>query len=361
MRATLPSRFALALDARAPRRSLNGAAAAATATAAAATAAASVTTSGPIGQALLEKVTAVSAKLESIMGRQDVRRGRSRPLTSRQPQTLGEKLMDLTERLGHLDDLLDDFQRHNSFHPPLRRPPSVVPPAPQPVPQPVAPVVQATPRGETQLVEASVKAVARSLLDAARHRSPSASYHSQFTPVQLVRQPSTSRSTTPAAVSRVRSPGGSLGSTSVGLTPPPGLFIPSGFATLLTPAAPPAAPLAPALNGPLTVMPQFTFESLAQSASRHLNGTPRPIVASPKSRSSSAAPMGRPQAGLNAEMKIRKWLDTIPIGNGSERGWDDAQIRQIASFAHKNHLSHLPPEQLYQRYVENQVAEAENS
>ena len=33
-------------------------------------------------------------------------------------------------------------------------------------------------------------------------------YHSQFTPVQLVRQPSTSRSTTPAAVSRVRSPGG---------------------------------------------------------------------------------------------------------------------------------------------------------
>ena len=58
MRATLPSRFALALDARAPRRSLNGAAAAATATAAAATAAASVTTSGPIGQALLEKARA---------------------------------------------------------------------------------------------------------------------------------------------------------------------------------------------------------------------------------------------------------------------------------------------------------------
>ena len=57
MRATLPSRFALALDARAPRRSLNGAAAAATATAAA-TAAASVTTSGPIGQALLEKARA---------------------------------------------------------------------------------------------------------------------------------------------------------------------------------------------------------------------------------------------------------------------------------------------------------------
>ena len=58
--------------------------------------------------------------------------------------------------LGHLDDLLDDFQRHNSFHPPLRRPPSVVPPAPQPVPQPVAPVVQATPRGRhSDLVEVS--------------------------------------------------------------------------------------------------------------------------------------------------------------------------------------------------------------
>ena len=42
---------------------------------------------------------------------------------------------------------------------------------------------------------------------------------------------------------------GSLGSTSVGLTPPPGLFVPSGFATPLTPAA----PLVPA---PLAVMPQ---------------------------------------------------------------------------------------------------------
>ena len=47
-------------------------------------------------------------------------------------------------------------------------------------------------------------------------------------------------------------------STSVGLTPPPGLFHPSGFATPLTPAgaSTPAAPLAPALHGPLTVMPQ---------------------------------------------------------------------------------------------------------
>eukprot|EP00435_Cladocopium_sp_Y103_P069042 s603_g32.t1 len=318
------------------------------------------------------RVTAVSAKLESIMGRHDVRRTRSRPLTSRQPQSLGEKLMDLTERLGHLDDLLDDFQRH-SFQPPLRRPPSVVPPAPQPAPQaaqavPVAPVAQATPRGETQLVEASVKAVARSLLDAARHRSPSASvsYHSQFTPVQLVRQPSSSRSTTPAAVARVRSPGpGSLGSTSVGLTPPPGLFVPSGFATPLTPALTPAAPLAPAFNGPLTVMPQFTFESLAQNLGEERqpalerHPTPHRGFAQVEEQFGRAHRPTGPRAQQcrdeNPQM-ARHHPHRRLGGNGSERGWDDAQIRQIASFANKNHLSHLPPEQLYQRYVENQVA-----
>ena len=65
MRATLPSRFALALDARAPRRSLNGASAApgppvagpaVPVTSAPTASSASVTSSGPIGQALLEKV-----------------------------------------------------------------------------------------------------------------------------------------------------------------------------------------------------------------------------------------------------------------------------------------------------------------
>ena len=59
MRATLPSRFALALDARAPRRSLNGAPAPVPATTGPTgplASSASVTSSGPIGQALLEKV-----------------------------------------------------------------------------------------------------------------------------------------------------------------------------------------------------------------------------------------------------------------------------------------------------------------
>ncbi|CAK9113640.1 Ankyrin-2 [Durusdinium trenchii] len=63
----------------------------------------------------------------------------------------------------------------------------------------------------------------------------------------------------------------------------------------------------------------------------------------------------------DAESKIRKWLETIPIGNGSERGWDDAQIREIATFAEQRQLGHLAPEELYQRYVEHQVAEAEKS
>lgn len=56
MRATLPPRFALALDSRAPRRSLGGAQQAQQAALSSASAAvASVTTAGPIGQALLEK------------------------------------------------------------------------------------------------------------------------------------------------------------------------------------------------------------------------------------------------------------------------------------------------------------------
>ena len=36
-------------------------------------------------------------------------------------------------------------------------------------------------------------------------------------------------------------------------------------------------------------------------------------------------------------------------GNGSERGWDDAQIREIATFAEQRQLGHLAPEELYQR------------
>eukprot|EP00434_Breviolum_minutum_P034343 symbB.v1.2.030392.t1/scaffold3419.1/size57203/2 len=161
-------------------------------------------------------------------------------------------------------------------------------------------------------------------------------------------------------------------STSMGLTPPPGLFIPSGFATPLTPSTPgvPGVPGPGMLGAVPGAFGPFTFESLAQNACRHLNGThggtatPRHTAAamSPKSRSTSVARVAPPRRPEDeAEMKLRRWLDTIPIGNGAERGWDDTQIRDMASFANKNQLSHLPPEQLYQRYVEHQVAEADKA
>ncbi|CAK9118462.1 unnamed protein product [Durusdinium trenchii] len=393
MRATLPSRFALALDGgvahavpggRPLRRSLHTAPAPAGPAASATLGGVAVTSSGPIGQALLEKVSAVSAKLDSILG--DASNG-SRPKARSMATSLGERLMDLTERLTRLDELLEEFRRRGAFHPPLRRPPSkasVVSATPAPAtPARVAPVAQAVPV-EAQLAEASVKAVARSLLDAARQRSPSTAggHPQQFTPVAapLIRAPPSSRSTTPAATSRTRSPGSSMGT--MGLTPPPGLFIPSGFTTPLTPGGALGAPLGAPLSTPmaLPVAPALlapSFESLAQNASRHLSGgTPRtlggrwsppapPSAAAAAARSVSLGRMvtGRmvtpPQA--DAESKIRKWLETIPIGNGSERGWDDAQIREIATFAEQRQLGHLAPEELYQRYVEHQVAEAEKS
>lgn len=51
---------------------------------------------------------------------------------------------------------------------------------------------------------------------------------------------------------------------------------------------------------------------------------------------------GAPNA-QDAEMKLRKWLETIPIGNGSERGWDDGQIREIAEFANKRPVAKGAP------------------
>lgn len=60
-----------------------------------------------------------------------------------------------------------------------------------------------------------------------------------------------------------------------------------------------------------------------------------------------------------AEGKIRRWLKTIPIGNGEERGWDDAQIKAIAIFAQEYQLEHLAAEEIYKRFVEHQVASAE--
>lgn len=57
----------------------------------------------------------------------------------------------------------------------------------------------------------------------------------------------------------------------------------------------------------------------------------------------------------SVNQKIREWLKTIPIGNGAERGWDDAQIAQIAEFAQEQHLEHLEVEDIYRRYVDHQV------
>lgn len=60
----------------------------------------------------------------------------------------------------------------------------------------------------------------------------------------------------------------------------------------------------------------------------------------------------------NVDAKIRRWLKTIPIGNGSDRGWDDAQIMEIAEFAQDKHLEHLAAEDIYKKYVEHQVESA---
>lgn len=60
----------------------------------------------------------------------------------------------------------------------------------------------------------------------------------------------------------------------------------------------------------------------------------------------------------NVDSKIRRWLKTIPIGNGAERGWDDAQIAEIVEFAQDQHLEHMTAEDIYKRYVEHQVEKA---
>lgn len=63
----------------------------------------------------------------------------------------------------------------------------------------------------------------------------------------------------------------------------------------------------------------------------------------------------------SVEGKIRQWLRTIPIGNGADRGWDDAQIAEIAEFAQDQHLEHLGAEDIYKRFVEHQVERAEEA
>lgn len=60
----------------------------------------------------------------------------------------------------------------------------------------------------------------------------------------------------------------------------------------------------------------------------------------------------------SVDSKIRRWLSTIPIGNGANRGWDDSQITEIAGFAQDKHLEHLAAEDIYKKYVEHQVESA---
>jgi len=59
------------------------------------------------------------------------------------------------------------------------------------------------------------------------------------------------------------------------------------------------------------------------------------------------------------EAKIRQWLQTIPIGNGADRGWDDGQIAEITEFARRKNLGDLDAETIYKKYVEDQVERAE--
>jgi len=74
-------------------------------------------------------------------------------------------------------------------------------------------------------------------------------------------------------------------------------------------------------------------------------------VRPPKSASFRSDPGG-------VEGKLHQWLATIPIGNGAERGWDNAQVAEIALFAEDQHIEHLPAEEIYKRYVEYQVERA---
>eukprot|EP00929_Paragymnodinium_shiwhaense_P064420 TRINITY_DN32258_c0_g1_i2.p2 TRINITY_DN32258_c0_g1~~TRINITY_DN32258_c0_g1_i2.p2 ORF type:complete len:125 (-),score=38.02 TRINITY_DN32258_c0_g1_i2:160-534(-) len=96
----------------------------------------------------------------------------------------------------------------------------------------------------------------------------------------------------------------------------------------------------------------------------------------PSTGSKVATPVTTPVAGQGGPMlftpslgmikqdgvegKIRNWLATIPIGNGAERGWDDSQIVEIASFAEGRSLDHLDAQEIYKLYVEHQVEQAAN-
>lgn len=63
-------------------------------------------------------------------------------------------------------------------------------------------------------------------------------------------------------------------------------------------------------------------------------------------------------ATAGVEQKLRDWLQTIPIGNGESRGWDQQQLTEMAAFATKNYYDQLPAEQIYRNFVEFQIEEA---
>ncbi|CAK0881207.1 unnamed protein product, partial [Prorocentrum cordatum] len=108
-----------------------------------------------------------------------------------------------------------------------------------------------------------------------------------------------------------------------------------------TPGAPLGAPLAPPLA--------LWSPSPGQLLQGELGPVPAPFATPPP-------PGGaRPSGPESVEGKIREWLETIPIGGGADRGWDDEQISEIAQFARGEGLSDLPAEDLYKRYVEHQV------
>merc|ERR1719503_416492 len=79
-----------------------------------------------------------------------------------------------------------------------------------------------------------------------------------------------------------------------------------------------------------------------------------PMVRPPTAGSHASAPLAPPTPDA-VDQKLREWLDTIPMGNSEERGWDDSQIKAIAQFARDHYLDYLTAEEIYKRYVEHQV------
>mmetsp|Transcript_118466 Transcript_118466/g.184986 ORF Transcript_118466/g.184986 Transcript_118466/m.184986 type:complete len:360 (-) Transcript_118466:8-1087(-) len=71
-------------------------------------------------------------------------------------------------------------------------------------------------------------------------------------------------------------------------------------------------------------------------------------------------PLGQISQNI-VDTKIRHWLRSIPIGNGSDRGWDDAQISEIATFARDQNMEHLSAEAIYKTFVEHKVTTAGSS